>query len=165
MSKTKSSEFGHYELLFISPNKFTETEAENIAKKVEEMISSREGEITYKENWGKRKFAYPIKSYNHGYYTLLEFNLAGEKLTEVDRFLRLSDEILRHQIVVKKLKSAEQLETEKKITEKIAAKHQAKEAEEEKKVEEKQEKSEKGKVDLKDLDEKLDNILNTGDLL
>lgn len=167
MSKTKLSGLGHYELLFIAPNKFTETEAEAVTKKVEQIIANSKGEITYRENWGKRKFAYPIKTYSHGYYTLLEFDLAGEKLAEFDRFLQLSDDILRHQIVKKKVKSADQVEKEKKISEKIAAKKEAK-AKEEKIAEEKQEKAEKedqGKVDLKDLDEKLDNILNSGDLL
>ena len=170
MSKTKSSELAHYEILFIVPNKFTENEAKGIAKKVEGMIIKEDGKITYREDWGKRKFAYEIQKYDHGYYSLFEFDLEGINLAKVDRALRMSNEVLRHQIVVKKVKTDEQVKKEKEISAKIVAKNVAKEEdakieEEAKEKKEQAKEKDKDKVDLKDLDEKLDNILDTGDLL
>jgi len=172
MAKVKKSGKSHYELLFIVPNNFTEDEAGAIFEKVKTVIVDNEGEITLEENWGKRRLAYPINHFNHGYYGLMEFNLETAALTKIDRALRMSSEIMRHQIIKKKIKSAEQIEKDKKIAEKIAAENVKKEEErkeqeakkEVKKQEEAKTKDEK-KMDLKDLDEKLDKILETDNLL
>ncbi len=161
MSRTKSSELPHYELLFIIPNKFTEDEANSIIKKVKEIVVKEKGNITFSEDWGKKSLAYPINQYNYGYYSLVEFELDGNNLAKIDRALRMSNEVLRHQIVKKKIKTTEQIEREKKISEKIAAKDVTK-----KKKEEEQEKTkDKKKLKLKDLDKKLEDILDTKDLL
>jgi len=87
--------------------------------------------------------------------------MAGENLAKLDRALRLMNEILRQQIVVKVLRTAQQIARDKKIAEKIAAKNVAAEKTAKEKVKERA----KEKVDLKDLDEKLDKILETDDLL
>lgn len=160
MAKTKSLDLGRYELLFIIPNKFTEGEANSIIEKIKKIITSEEGNITFTEFWGKKKLAYPIKQNSYGYYSLIEFDLPGDNLAKVNRTLRMSNEVIRHQIVKKKVKTIEQLEQEKKISEKIAAKNVKKEQ-----ADEEQEKIKEKKLDLKDLDEKLDDILDTKDLL
>ena len=157
MAKNKTSEIPHYELLYIISNKYSENELAPIIDKVRKIINNQEGNITFSEEWGKKRLAYPIKHFRYGYYNLVEFDLAGEKLAKVDQMLRLANEILRHQIVNKKQKTVKAIEKEKKIAEKIAVK---------KEKEIKKEKiKDKEKVELKDLDEKLDKILETDDLL
>jgi small subunit ribosomal protein S6 len=186
MSKVKKIENAHYELLFIIPNKFTEDEAKAIDEKIKKQIAAAGGEITYTEDWGKKKLAYVIDNYNHGYYKLAEFDLAGVKLAELDNFLRLSNDVLRHQIVRIKKRTAEQIAADLKKSEELAAikkrlkeggaeKPEKKELAEQKTsglvVEEKkapaveERKSFKKKADLKDLDSKLDDILDTKDLI
>jgi small subunit ribosomal protein S6 len=182
MSKVKKTESTHYELLFIIPNKFTEDEAKAIDEKVKKQIASVGGEVTYVEDWGKKKLAYPIGGYNHGYYKLAEFDLAGAKLAELDNFLRLSNDVLRHQIIRIAKRTAEQIQAALKKSEELAAiRKRAKEGGVEKKetAEEKtsglvtekksepveERKSFKKKADLKDLDSKLDDILDTKDLI
>jgi small subunit ribosomal protein S6 len=163
MSKTKVSGQNHYEILFIIPNKFTEEEANSITDKVKKIITGEEGAITFSEFWGKKQLTYPIKQNNYGYYSLLEFDLDGEKLVKINKILRMSSDVIRFQIVKKKIKTAEQLEKEKKISEKIADKNIAKEKKAE---EEKNKDKDRGKnLELKDLDEKLDDILDTKDLI
>ncbi|MBA3047944.1 30S ribosomal protein S6 [Patescibacteria group bacterium] len=163
MSRNKTSEIPHYEMLYIISNKYSENELEPILEKIKKIIIGNEGSITHNENWGKKRLAYPIKHFHHGYYYLAEFDLPGAKLNEVDKALRMANEVLRHQIVNKKQKSASEIEQEKIISEKIAAKKQ-KEINE---IEESKEKAkaDKGKARLEDLDEKLDRILETNDLL
>lgn len=161
MSKVKSSEIPHYELLYIISNKFSENELTPIVEMVHKTIKDNNSSITHTENWGKKRFAYPIGHFHHGYYNLVEFDAPGEKLAKIDKALRLASEILRHQIVKKKIKTEEEIEREKKIAEKIAAKKEEKE--EKDKITEKE--KIKGKTDLKDLDEKLDEILKSEDLL
>ncbi|MDD5291256.1 MAG: 30S ribosomal protein S6 [Patescibacteria group bacterium] len=165
MSKTKSSELFRYELLFIIPNKFTEEEANSVTAKVKEIIAGEGGNITFSEFWGKKQLAYPIKQNSYGYYSLLEFDLDGEKLAKINKILRMSSDVIRFQIIKKKVKTAEQLEKEKKISEKIAVKNMAKEQKAEAKETLKPAQGKEKKLDLKDLDEKLDDILNTKDLL
>lgn len=159
MAKNKTSEIPHYELLYIVSNKYSEEELKPIIEKVRKIISDQGGNITFSEEWGKKRLAYPINNFRYGYYSLVEFDLEGEKLIKIDKALRLAREILRHQIVNKKQKSLAEIEKEKKITEKIIAKREKDEKEE------KEEEKKKDKVELKDLDEKLDKILETDDLL
>ncbi len=174
MSKTKKIGNNHYEILFIVPNNFTEDEAKTIIKNTEEEIKNAGGEITHQEYWGKKKLAYEIKKFNHGYYNLFEFDLAGEKLAALDRNFKLSKEILRHQIVKIKKRSQEEIEKEKSRQEKAIKKDdtttkkpEPKEVKkEEKKIEEKPKtKIDSDKGDLKDLDEKLEGILDSSDLI
>ncbi len=166
MSKNKPSEIPHYELLYIVSNKYTEEELKPIIKEVKEIINKNEGQITYTEEWGKRKLAYPIKHFSYGYYNLVEFDVAGEKVAKIDKALRLSEHILRHQIVAKKFKTAEEIAKEEKEREEIDQKIAAKKEAEQKEKETKKEKQEpKKSIDLQELDKKLDKILETDDLL
>ncbi len=163
MSRTKSSETPHYELLYIISNKFSEDEVRPIVEKINFLITSNQGKITLAQDLGKKRLSYPIKGFRYGYYILAEFDMAGESLINVDRAMRMMNEVLRHQIITKVVKTAEQIAQDKKIAEKIAARNDKAEKEEEKK--EKAKETDKEKVDLKDLDEKLDKILETNDLL
>lgn len=163
MSKVKSSEIPHYELLYLVSNKFSEDELPSIIEKVRNLIKENEGNITFSEEWGKKRLAYPVGGFRFGYYNLVEFDLVGEKMAKLERALRMASEILRHQIVVKKIKTALEIEKERKIAEKISARRVEEEKEAKEKIKEKD--KDKEKVDLKDLDEKLDKILETEDLL
>jgi small subunit ribosomal protein S6 len=170
MSKTKTSGATHYEMLFIVPNRFTDDEAKTIAGQVEKMITASDGQITLREYWGKKRLAYEIKHNSFGYYGLFEFDLEGAKLAKIDKDLRLSADVLRHQIVVKKAKTEQEIAKENKIRAKIDSKKAA----EGKKLEEKSRaasssaaavKTPDKRVDLKDLDEKLEGILSAKDLI
>ncbi|MCK4540059.1 30S ribosomal protein S6 [Candidatus Parcubacteria bacterium] len=165
MAKNKSAEIPHYELLFIVSNKYSEDELKNVVKTAHKTITDNSGKITYSEEWGKKKFTYPIKHFHYGYYSLAEFDCLSENINKINREFRLNNEILRHMIVVKKLLSekeikAEKMREEKKISEKIKE-----EKKESKIIDKKESKKTEQKVDMKQLDEKLDKILETDDLL
>lgn len=172
MSKTKKAGAGHYEILFIIPNKFTEDEAKKLAEKIEGTITADGGKVTFREFWGKKRLAYKIKQNEYGYYGLLEFDLEGANLAKIDYDMRLSTDILRHQIVVKKPKTEEQLKRDAEIRAKI----DSKKAEAEKLSAEKEEKEIKSKkstkvektetkTELGNLDDKLEGILKADDLI
>ena len=168
MAKNKSAEIPHYEILFIISNKYSEEEAKNIVKTAHKIISDNSGKITYSEEWGKKKFTYPIKHFHYGYYFLTEFDCVSKNINKINQDFRLNSEILRHMIVVKKMLSEKEIKAkkrreEKKIIEKI--KQDNKEKKESKVVVKKESKKIEQKVDTKQLDEKLDKILETDDLL
>ncbi|MFA6994846.1 MAG: 30S ribosomal protein S6 [Patescibacteria group bacterium] len=170
MSKTKTTGATHYEVLFIIPNKFTDDEAKNVAGQVEKILTTGGANITLREYWGKKRLAYEIKHNAFGYYGLFEFDLEGANLAKIDQNLRLSADVLRHQIVVKKLKTDEELAREKKIRAKIDSKKAVDEKKQEEKTKTSSPSSASSKVadhrvDLKDLDEKLEGILNAKDLI
>lgn len=170
MSKRKKTGTPHYEMLYIISNKFTEEEAEAVSEKINALVADKGGQITYSENWGKKKLAYRINGFSHGYYRLIEFDLAGEKLNELNNTVKLSSDIIRHQIVSQIARSAEEIAKEKEESKKLAdatAKENKKKEKEEIKPREKEREKEKAKpkVDLKDLDEKLDKILETDNIL
>lgn len=163
MAKSKSADIPHYELLYVISSRFTETEVGPIKQKVLDLLIQTGGNLTHQEDWGKKKLAFPIQNNRHGYYHLLEFDLSADKTKILDNSLRLSNEVIRHLITKKRVKSATELEEEKVFAAKMAAKRQAEEKVKE--TEDKETKTEKKKVDLKELDEKLDKILESGDLL
>jgi len=165
MSKTKPLITKHYEVLYIISNKYSENEVKPIVEKVNKIIADHGGKITFNQDWGKKRLIYPIKSFHFGYYSLAEFDLDGPLLAQVDKDLRMMNEILRHQIVVKKIKTEEETAKDKKIADKIAARGLREKKEIEDQTKNKIKEKVKVEVDLKKLDEKLDKILETNDLL
>ena len=151
----------NYELLYIIPNQYTDDEAAKIKDKVEEVLKGHGANISISENQGKKKLAYPIDHVAHGYYILNEFTLEdGTKLAEINNFLRLDKEILRAQIIIKKVLTAAEIEKQKK-REAHRAKAEALKTDAVKPVADKAE----SKKPTKNLDEKLDEMLTTDDLV
>lgn len=176
MSKTKKDPKGNYEILFIIPNKFTEEEAKKVISNVKTIIETSEGKITNEEYWGKKKLAYKIKNNEYGYYSLCEFDLERKNLEALNKNIRLNNEVLRHQIVAVKPKTEEEIKKNEEIKAKIdskkedeakeeAKKESVKEDKKEEKTDKKKTSKKESKENLKDLDEKLEGILNADDLI
>lgn len=88
-----------YELLYIVPTQYTDDEVGEIEKKVSGLVEKVGGKVASNTNLGKIRLAYPIKKVRHGTYILSYFEAEGEQVAELDRQLRLADEVLRHTIV------------------------------------------------------------------
>jgi len=89
----------NYELLYIvHPD--LEGQTEKVTEKVTGFVTKAEGKVTSQEDWGKRKLAYPIAKNDFGVYVLVNFTIDTTKLSDVERDLRLSEEILRSMVVV-----------------------------------------------------------------
>ena len=88
-----------YEVLFIIKTDREDEQFEPIVEKFTALIEKEGGEIAKLDKWGKRKLAYEIdKKYRDGYYTLIQFKGAPEVASELDRVMKISEEILRHMI-------------------------------------------------------------------
>jgi len=88
-----------YETLFIALPSLTDEEVDKLVEKITSTIESQEGKIRKIDKWGKRVLAYPIKKLNEGIYVLIEFELEKAKVNEVDRRMKLDENIIRHIIV------------------------------------------------------------------
>jgi len=87
-----------YELMFILDPDLEEEARKSVIERVKNEIK---GEVLNVEEWEKRKLAYKINHKEEGYYVVMLFRTVGDTLKELDQFLKLQGEILRH-IIVKK---------------------------------------------------------------
>lgn len=87
-----------YEVMFIIR---TDVEQEVVDATVEKFqnIVNNGGEIVKSEVLGKRRLAYEIDKHRDGIYVLFNFNAPSEVVAELDRVMKISDEIIRHLIV------------------------------------------------------------------
>ena len=79
----------HYELLYLIPNTYTDTEVEGITQKVTDRIA-KTTTITLNKNLGKKRLAYPIKRMTHGNYVVVEFDADPSAFPTLNHDLRLT---------------------------------------------------------------------------
>lgn len=157
-----SEEVKNYELLYIVPNQYTESELKDIKEKIEALLTKNGAVLGYQEFLGKKKLAYPINKVAHGYYLVVEFELPDSGvLKEITNFLRLDKQILRSQIIIKKKITNEEIARQKREAQEEKAEPAREKLAEEKPAR----KTEVKKPSFKNLDEKLDEILKTDDLV
>jgi len=168
----------HYELTYIVSIKYLDADLQRVSDTIEAKIKELGGEITSTSILGKLRLAYPIKATHQGTYVVVEFNLEPLNLKKLDEQFVVINEVLRHLIIVKKIKTKEEIEREAKIAARLKKEEEAakeEKSEETKKELEKVEKAEEQKIkkveevkikekednktSLEDLDKKLDEIL------
>ncbi len=87
-----------YEVIFIvKPMEEEPTNA--VIEKFTTLIRNNGGTIEKEDRWGKRRLAYEIKKCTEGYYCLLYVNCEADCVREVDRVMKITDDILKHMIV------------------------------------------------------------------
>lgn len=64
-----------------------------------DLIKSRGGTVGRVDHWGRRRFAYEIKHHSEGYYLLIEATADPSVMAELDRMLRLADEVIRYKVI------------------------------------------------------------------
>ncbi|MEI6454583.1 MAG: 30S ribosomal protein S6 [Actinomycetota bacterium] len=64
-----------------------------------EIIRQNDGTVGQIDRWGRRPLAYEIKHKREGYYVVVEFNGLPITISELDRNLRIADEVIRYKIV------------------------------------------------------------------
>ncbi len=88
-----------YELTYIVRPDVDDEAVAAVAARVEQTITSNGGSVLRTDSWGKRRLAYPIRRYNEGTYILLRAELTDQAIREVDRSLKLSEDVIRHLLV------------------------------------------------------------------
>jgi small subunit ribosomal protein S6 len=88
-----------YELVYIVAPEATDDQVAAVHTEVEQVIGRFEGTIDRTEPWGRRKLAYPIGRHKEGIYVLEVFTALGDSVKELDRRLKVADNIIRHLIV------------------------------------------------------------------
>ena len=89
-----------YEVMFIIESTLEDEKREATVEMVKEIIAA-EGEVGKVDVWGMRRLAYPIQKKNEGYYVVIEFSASPDFPTELDRRLKISENVIRHIIINK----------------------------------------------------------------
>ncbi len=88
-----------YELVYITKPDLEEEELERISSRSADLITRGEGHILHREMWGKKKLAYEINKFSKGQYFLFAFLADSKVIFELERTLRLDDQILRYMTI------------------------------------------------------------------
>jgi len=87
-----------YELGFILNPEVSEEQSHALLERVEQIVSNYDGQVVRVNQWGRRRLAYPIEHHRDGYYVFIDMILTPETVLELDRNLKVSEEVLRHLI-------------------------------------------------------------------
>jgi small subunit ribosomal protein S6 len=88
-----------YELVFIMNASLAEDDLTGAIGKVNDLITKLGGTVAETNQWGKRKFAYPIKKQTEGNYVLEKVEIGQTALKELDNGLKMSNDVLRYLFV------------------------------------------------------------------
>ena len=89
-----------YELMVIISGNLEESVAHSWLKNITNSITSVGGTVHGSPDWwGKRRLAYPINKQSEGYYAVFNLLAPGGALDEVERTLKLADDVLRHKLL------------------------------------------------------------------
>lgn len=89
----------YYEMVVLYRQDLSKGQADDHTNKLVEFIEQENGKIARREYWGLRTTAYKIRKNRKAHYILLNFDLDGTHINELDRRMKLNDNIIRHMCV------------------------------------------------------------------
>ncbi len=84
-----------YELVYVIQPDATPEREQEIHARADGVIEAADSQVLLRDDWGKRKLAYEIKSFQKGHYFQLNFLGNGSEVSELERSLRLDQDVLR----------------------------------------------------------------------
>lgn len=86
----------YYETVFIARQDLSAQQVEALTAQFTTILTKQGGKVLKTEQWGLRNFAYKINKAKKGHYTLIESECAPAALHEMERNIRLNEDIVRH---------------------------------------------------------------------
>jgi small subunit ribosomal protein S6 len=88
-----------YELGIVVSPEASEEQTKGILDRVTQIVQTHGGQVVKVHPWGRRRLAYPIDRHRDGLYFFLDLALTPQTVVEIDRNLKVSEEVVRHLIV------------------------------------------------------------------
>jgi small subunit ribosomal protein S6 len=88
-----------YELVTIVRPDITDENLGTVTDRIGQWITSQGGEVTKVDLWGRRRMAYPIRDFREGNYVISQVRLETRASTELERNLKISDDVIRYLLV------------------------------------------------------------------
>lgn len=105
--KTKGNKMAYYESVLVFRQDLTEPQVKEKAAKFTEIIKELGGDVKSTEFWGLKNLAYVIRKNRKAHYVMLNIELPGDKITELERRSRIDEDVIRFlNVRVKELATA-----------------------------------------------------------
>ena len=88
-----------YESVFIARQDISAGQVDNLADEMEKLITDNGGSVARREYWGLRNLAYRMKKNRKGHYVLFNLDAPSEAIQEMERNLRLHEDVLRYMTI------------------------------------------------------------------
>ncbi len=88
-----------YELMYLVPATCAEDELGKVSAPVRDVVAKHGGRITFEDNLGKKRLAYPIKKVQQCYYLMAHFEAEPGQIKALDHDLKLADVVVRHLVI------------------------------------------------------------------
>lgn len=87
-----------YEIMFIV--KPLDEEGTNaVITKFENLINNNGGQVDKIDRWGKKRLAYLVNDFAEGFYVLVNFTSVPATILELDRIMKITEDILKFMII------------------------------------------------------------------
>ena len=93
------SETRQYEVVYVVSPEITEEGVTELHERIAEIVDQLGGKIDKTDNWGRRRLAYEINRHREGTYVIELVTGPGTLVRELDRRLRVMEQLLRHLVV------------------------------------------------------------------
>ena len=84
-----------YEVLYIIDAAIDDAAKDALVERFSKLVTDNGGEVESVDKWGVKKFAYEMNFKNEGYYVLMNFSANPDLPAEMERQLRISDDVIR----------------------------------------------------------------------
>ena len=88
-----------YELVYVVSPDSSDEQVTALHDQIQAIVTRLHGTIEKTEPWGRRKLAYEIGHHKEGNYVLEVIHGGGDLMKEIDRRLKVIDEVIRHIVV------------------------------------------------------------------
>lgn len=88
-----------YEMMLLLTDRLEEEAAKATFDKAKKILADQGGNLLEEAWWGKRKLAYEIDKRDHGFYGVLDFEATSDAVNELERQLKISDDVVRFKTV------------------------------------------------------------------
>jgi small subunit ribosomal protein S6 len=89
----------NYELTVIVSPEVEEENLEGAVDQIKQFVVAGGGQVANVDIWGRRRLAYAINKHLEGYYAVFQTQIPPEALSELERSLKLSEEVIRYLLV------------------------------------------------------------------
>ena len=85
-----------YETVFIARQDITSAQAETLAETYSQLITDNGGKVTKTEHWGLKTLAFRMNKNRKGHYVLFNIEAPGPAIAELERTMRINEDVLRY---------------------------------------------------------------------
>ena len=85
-----------YEIVFIARQDISSAQVDALTETFSQIVTQQGGQVAKREYWGLRNLSYRIKKNRKGHYVLLNIEGGGPAVSEMERTMRINEDVLRY---------------------------------------------------------------------